>query len=58
MTDPSSDTAPGPARRRVLIAAFALAIALPAAACGRKPQSLRPPEGAEDRPFPRTYPTY
>lgn len=27
-----------------------------ATACGTKPASLSPPPGAEDTPFPRTYP--
>ena len=48
MTDPSREPVVLPERRRLLFAALALAIALPAAACGRRPETLRPPEGAED----------
>jgi predicted small lipoprotein YifL len=34
---------------------LAIALALPAAACGRK-GDLKPPPGAEDSDFPRAYP--
>lgn len=34
-----------------------LALALPAAGCGRKAESLSPPEGSDGENFPRTYPS-
>lgn len=36
---------------------FVLMLSVPVMACGVKPDSMEPPPGAEDTPFPRTYPT-
>lgn len=43
---------------RVVVALLmVLALAVPVAACGRKPDNLLPPEGSEGENFPRTYPS-
>ena len=34
-----------------------LALALPSAGCGRKPENVSPPEGSDGENFPRTYPS-
>lgn len=42
--------------RRSLILILLLTVALPLAACGRKPGTVDAPPGAADTGFPRTYP--
>ncbi len=43
---------------RVVVALLmVLALSVPVAGCGRKPDSLLPPEGSEGENFPRTYPS-
>ena len=36
--------------------ALSAALLLPLGACGKKPNQVDPPPGAEDSAFPRTYP--
>ena len=43
-------------RPRAWIAALLIGLMLAASGCGRRPQTLDPPEGEENR-FPREYPS-
>jgi predicted small lipoprotein YifL len=58
VTGPSNLPSALPAGRRRMIrlglAAAVLALAL--GACGKKPGTMQPPEGADTTRFPRTYP--
>lgn len=45
-----------PARRRTLRLGLAAAALLALAACGKKPNTLEPPEGADTTRYPRPYP--
>ena len=45
------------ALRVVVALLMVLALAVPVAGCGRKPDRLLPPEGSEGENFPRTYPS-
>jgi hypothetical protein len=42
--------------RRALVTALISALALGAAACGKKPDGVLPPQGEENDIFPRSYP--
>jgi len=44
------------ARRRLTGVAALLLLVLPLGACGKKPDQVDPPPGAEQSTFPRTYP--
>ena len=39
-----------------MVISLALMMSMGVAACGVKPKTLSPPEGAEETSFPRTYP--
>ncbi|MEQ8966299.1 MAG: hypothetical protein RID91_10770 [Azospirillaceae bacterium] len=42
---------------RILALALALALGTGLAACGKKPETLKPPEREEPIPYPRSYPS-